>query len=430
MKIRTTEASKETYIREAEARPNRAFANSLIGVIIALLVLFVLVETNTIQSVSKVNMRVAYVPWLAFFAAVQIASHIERVVRNKWTKYFFVLGTLALTLLTSSMVHVFVIAILMVPLSLSTVYYSKPLLIVTVCSSVLISAVSPVIAYGLNAISPALQNFVVSSVGDYTLKTTILMIGLPSVGFALCFGIFATIAYFERHRSLEKTIDNVDVIDGLNKEIRECLENEDRLIFAMSDMVDIRDNSHSGHVRRTSEAIAILVEEMRKDKEASFDDEYLNMIIKAAPMHDLGKIAIEDSILNKPGKLTPLEYEVIKSHPARSFELINQVVSDKEAKFKRIAMNIARFHHERMDSTGYPDHLSGNEIPLEAKVMAIVDVYDALVSKRVYKEPMSFEEAFNTIEESMGTQFDPDLNKYFLAAREEIEKYYSKELEQ
>ena len=134
-------------------------------------------------------------------------------------------------------------------------------------------------------------------------------------------------------------------------------------------------------------------------------------------MHDLGKIAIDDSILRKPGRFTPEEFEVMKTHSAEGARIVSDILKDTDdEEFRKIAVNVAHYHHERVDGSGYPDGLKGDEIPLEARIMAIADVYDALVSKRVYKESYSFEKADRIIIEGMGTQFDPSLQPYYEAA--------------
>jgi putative two-component system response regulator len=191
-------------------------------------------------------------------------------------------------------------------------------------------------------------------------------------------------------------------------------------------MVESRDNSTGGHIKRTSEGVRFLIEEIKKDNELNLSDEFCKNIIKAAPMHDLGKIAVDDAVLRKPGKFTPEEFEIMKTHAKEGQRIVHQILEGTDDKdFQQIAENVAHYHHERMDGSGYPDKLKGEEIPLEARIMAIADVYDALVSKRVYKEKMSFEEANKIIMDGMGTQFDKNLEKYYVKARPNLEKYYS-----
>ncbi len=143
-------------------------------------------------------------------------------------------------------------------------------------------------------------------------------------------------------------------------------------------------------------------------------------------MHDLGKVAVDDKILRKPGRFTDEEYEIMKTHAAEGARIVHEILKDTDNEsFKIVAENVAHYHHERMDGSGYPEHLEGDKIPLEARIMAIADVYDALVSKRVYKESMSFEQADKIMMESMGKHFDKQLEKYYISARPKLEAYYT-----
>ena len=216
----------------------------------------------------------------------------------------------------------------------------------------------------------------------------------------------------------------------LEHEVEEKTEHiqeiQDKMVLGIADIVENRDANTGGHIKRTSEVVRILIDEMKKDNMEGLDDEFCKYVIKAAPMHDLGKIAVDDAVLRKPGRFTPEEFEEMKKHAAKGAEIVHKVLADiEEPRFQIIAENVAHYHHERWDGSGYPDGIKGETIPLEARIMAIADVYDALVSKRCYKDSMSFEQAFDIIEEGMGTQFDKRLNKYFVASRKKLEAYYT-----
>lgn len=229
--------------------------------------------------------------------------------------------------------------------------------------------------------------------------------------------------------------------DQLSAEVAEKTENivamHNRLILGMATMVESRDNSTGGHIRRTSDVIRILIDEIRKDSSdkknmlllfgrEGLTDKFCNDVIRAAPMHDLGKIAVDDAVLRKPGKFTPEEYEKMKSHAAEGARIVNAILEGTEdTSFHKVAVNVAHYHHERWDGSGYPEKLKGEEIPIEARIMAIADVYDALVSKRVYKDKFSFEDADKIMMESFGKHFDKRLEKYYVAAKPRLEKYYS-----
>lgn len=215
-------------------------------------------------------------------------------------------------------------------------------------------------------------------------------------------------------------------VEAETKHVREV---QDKMILGMANMIENRDNSTGGHIKRTSRCISILAEELkRRDRDNIYTDKFCNALIKAAPMHDIGKISVNDDILRKPAKFTPEEFEEMKKHAPKGADILNTIIENVEDEyFVQIAENMAHFHHERWNGTGYPNQLQGNEIPLEARIMAIADVYDALVSKRCYKDKMTFEEAAQIIREGMGTQFDPALAEIFENCREELEAYYRDE---
>ncbi len=228
----------------------------------------------------------------------------------------------------------------------------------------------------------------------------------------------------------------------LSKEVAEqtlyIQEIQRKVVSNLADMIGTRDGNTGGHVKRTSDVMEILVNEIIRrnnsgtgnPKFACITDKKGEDIIRAAPMHDLGKIFIDTSILCKPGKLTDEEYKIMKTHSEHSGKIVNLILSDvEEGDFVNTAYNIARYHHERWDGFGYPEGKDngriGEGIPIEARIMAVADVYDALVSKRCYKEPMSFDMAYQIMIDGMGKQFDPDMEEIFNACRADLEMYYS-----
>ena len=220
---------------------------------------------------------------------------------------------------------------------------------------------------------------------------------------------------------------NAQLEEEVAKKTAGIVEMHERLILGMATMVEGRDNSTGGHIKRTSDCMRILVDEIQRDGSMKLDDKFCKDLIKAAPMHDLGKIAVDDAILRKPGRYTPEEFEQMKTHAAEGARILGEILKGTEDQdFARIAVNVAHYHHERWDGSGYPKGLKGEEIPLEARIMAIADVYDALVSKRVYKERMSFEEANKIIMDGIGKHFDKRLEKFYVLARPRLEEYYRK----
>lgn len=200
------------------------------------------------------------------------------------------------------------------------------------------------------------------------------------------------------------------------------------VIESMANLIESRDSETGEHVKRTSACVklmadALLSEPHYKDKLTRTQIEH---IVYSAPMHDIGKIAVSDVILKKPGKLTPEEFEQIKAHTTEGRKIIMRDLAKIEnSECLQIMADIAEFHHEKWDGSGYPKGLKGEEIPICARIMAIADVFDALVSKRCYKEPMPFDKAFSIIEDSIGTHFSPIVGKVFLSMKDEIIKLYS-----
>lgn len=217
--------------------------------------------------------------------------------------------------------------------------------------------------------------------------------------------------------------------DMLQKSVREksqhITEIQQKIVLGLSEIIENRDSNTGGHVRRTSDIVKILVKTVKDIGKITLDSEFIDDVIRAAPMHDLGKIAVDNSILCKPARLTDEEYAVMKNHASKSAEIVHSILEGvEEEHFVKLSSNLAKHHHERWDGKGYPEGLSGEDIPLEARIMALADVYDALVSKRCYKEPMSFEDARKIILENMGTQFDPNLREIFEKSCNQLEDYY------
>jgi len=198
---------------------------------------------------------------------------------------------------------------------------------------------------------------------------------------------------------------------------------QDGIITVLSDVIEERDKETGGHNDRTSAYVKLLIKAMEERgvyaEEISGWD--LDMIASSARLHDAGKIHILDAILNKPGKLDSEEFEQMKTHTTAGARIISRIINHTdEEEFLNNAKLFAEYHHERWDGAGYPYGLKETEIPLQGRIMAIVDVYDALVSKRPYKEPLSEEEAVNIIAADAGKQFDPKIVQVFLEIKDKF----------
>lgn len=220
---------------------------------------------------------------------------------------------------------------------------------------------------------------------------------------------------------------NTELEAEVSRQTRHIQEVQDSIVTGMASVIESRDDSTGGHIRRTKKVIRIFAERLRLNMaELKIDEAFIIRVIKAAPMHDIGKIAIEDSILRSPARLSEQERGIMKLHTEKGAELLAEILAETDdAELKRVAINVAHYHHERWDGGGYPDGLKGEEIPLEARIMALADTYDAMVSKRCYQaEGRSAEQAFAVIAQELGKQFDPVLGAIFLQCRAQITAYY------
>ena len=197
------------------------------------------------------------------------------------------------------------------------------------------------------------------------------------------------------------------------------------IVTSFATLVESRDSSTGSHVKRTKSYVKILLDEIKTNNLYSsimtkdFEDKMMN----AAPMHDIGKISIPDTILQKPGKLTDEEYSVMKKHSVLGGEIIQEIFKDMDDKeFLNIAYDVTRYHHEKWNGNGYPEGLVGKEIPFSARIMAIADVFDAISAKRCYRDAMPLDKCFAIIKEGKGVDFDPVLTDLFLNAKEKVEK--------
>ena len=213
---------------------------------------------------------------------------------------------------------------------------------------------------------------------------------------------------------------------NLEKQTQQVRRLKNSIVFVLADMVEKRDKTTSGHVERTSSYIGLLIINMAAmgvyTKEIS--EMELELPVTSARLHDVGKVTVPDYILNKPDKLTDEEFEIMKTHTIEGEKIIAQIVNKTETNetFLNNARLFAGYHHERWDGKGYPYGLKGTDIPLQGRIMAIADVYDALISKRPYKEAYTHDKAVEIIMEGAGTQFDPLITNVFYSVREGFRK--------
>ncbi len=227
------------------------------------------------------------------------------------------------------------------------------------------------------------------------------------------------------HAIVKTSEDSVRYVTDIKQKNETISQMQRSLILVLADMVENRDKNTGDHIKKTAVYTEIVMKEMRKKGYYSdvLTDDFIENVVSAAPLHDIGKIKIPDAILNKPGKLTDEEFEKMKYHSLAGGEIIERVAEEfTDSTYLSVAKSIAVYHHEKWNGRGYPYGVSGENIPLSARIMAVADVFDALVSRRCYKPPFTFEKAMDIIREGAGEHFDPKVADAFLSAADEIRK--------
>ena len=218
---------------------------------------------------------------------------------------------------------------------------------------------------------------------------------------------------------------NLKLEERIRARTRELEQTQDITIRALASLAETRDNETGNHIKRTQYYVRALAEHLRHhpDFSAELDDTAIDLLFKSAPLHDIGKVGIPDAILLKPGRLDTEEMEVMKRHAELGQQALTAALEEQAGSpsdFLRYAVEISHYHHEKWDGSGYPHGLSGRDIPLSARLMAVADVYDALISRRVYKPPFPHEKAVAMIREGSGTHFDPTIIDAFLTLQEQF----------
>ena len=232
----------------------------------------------------------------------------------------------------------------------------------------------------------------------------------------------------DRSEFLQKLNENSKELVNINRNFEktnaELKEIQFKIMKFVADCLGSHDVYTGCHVNHTVAYVKLIAEKLRENGHYvdELTDETISLYSSAAFLHDIGKIHIPEGILNKNGKFTDREFELMKGHPAMGKKLLESLPLIEGGKFNDIAIKMAYYHHEKWDGTGYPERISGEQIPLCARIMAGADVLDALISKRLYKEPMSIDQAVDVFEKSKGTHFEPCISEAVIAIKDEVKK--------
>ena len=231
------------------------------------------------------------------------------------------------------------------------------------------------------------------------------------------------------YKALTKTCkDSLEFIQRLELAAERIAKLQDEIIINFAEMVEARDNSTGNHIKKTAAYVEAIAKELQREGKFPhiLNDDYIAKLKSSAPLHDIGKIAVSDLILNKPGKLTDEEFAIMKSHTTEGMKILTKIEASANEKhtmddnYLKEAIEMAHFHHEKWNGTGYPTGIRGEAIPLSARIMAVADVFDALVAERVYKKPFPYEKAMAIITEGSGQHFDPTIVEAFCHISEEL----------
>ena len=255
---------------------------------------------------------------------------------------------------------------------------------------------------------------------DYEWKSNGIYNGQRFEGLALC---ISDVSYLKSdNRALASKID--EQTQKIREQSRKLADAQQQIIFSMAELIDSRGQGGE-HFKRTAAIVTLLARtlQVRGYFSSTLTDSFIDRLSKATPLYDIGKIVVPDSILNKPGRFTKEEFEVMKTHATEGGRIVRSTLHRLEdKKFTDMAYDIATYHHEKYNGSGYPSGISGDTIPLSARIIAIADVFDELISERSYKTALPLSKAFKMIEAGKGTHFDPVITEVFVSLRSRIEE--------
>lgn len=285
-----------------------------------------------------------------------------------------------------------------------------------------------VVAFSRNVMDDWYVVMVVNSSKLFERVRSDFIVVIIMLSLVLVFILYYSFQIFRGKKNLEKQV--LLQTQQIRSQSTKMIEMQISIIDEMATLIEARDASTGNHVRNTKAYCKMMAEFLYEKKiyPDEVDKQFITQISYAAPLHDVGKITIPDSIFKKPGKLDDWEFEIMKNHTRFGGAIVQHLFKKGfDAQTVRMASDVAMYHHERWDGKGYPIGLSGDEIPLSARILAIADCFDALVSERCYKKALPLAEAYKMIQEEAGTHFEPLLVKVFATLRPKVEDYLAKE---
>lgn len=395
----------QDFFKKHIAKTNKLMSKIVIGLFFGVLAVFILSELKIYNY--PVNYAFFVLIWTCV-SSIFLFLLTKTKIDPKYFKYF-TFFTLQIAVFMFSLDVNLQLSIMTMIVPIITVFYFNPLFTLLAC---VVSSLSSLVSTSLCA-EQAIEYF--------WHNITPLQYLLTTGGGHLLEQIILTFILVKITTSAQALFLN------LQERTLQVASMQNQIVYSFADMIESRDGTTGQHVKRSSQTVGLIVNYLSEHntygKKISKDE--LLLVSMVAPLHDIGKIVVPDAILSKPGKLTESEFEIIKTHALEGEKLIERTMKKiEDANYVKTAKEMALYHHEKWDGSGYPYHLSHEDIPIAARIMAIADVFDALCSKRSYKEPYSLDQAFTILQESKGKHFEPCLVDVMFALRPSLEKIY------
>ena len=416
---------------EMNAKPNKAAAKACLITIFVLFLNWAITEIGIFR-IDVHQMRVGSVIACIFLLIPQFIKMNDAWIRNPHSKYIILFCVMCAILCINVFMSFHVVLALILPMLLTMQYNSEKLGWFTFIGSLIVNLLAPIVSFLWGCwdtlfLQVMLQLCSIDAFG----KTVEFFTKLESVG--------QIVLYLVLPRSLIICVTGVVMFSVIRRnklalDDRIALENnnarvihiQNSVLGGMAGLLENRNGETGLHVINTRKYVELIVNYLMENNMYPdiISKEYAENLISTSILHDVGKIAISDTILNKPGKLTPEEYDIMKTHTTVGDGMIDDVFGDSlDENMLDVLHDVVFCHHETWDGKGYPRGLRKTEIPLAGRIMAVADVFDALVSDRVYKKGYSIEESYNILIADSGSHFDPDLIDVFVAIRPQVEEY-------
>ena len=393
-------------LNENEKQANRIVAK----VMASTFVIFTLVYLLNLLGVFVIKsaiMNTAYFCSCVLLLLPAVFTYLLKI-ESRYVKYVNVINAALFVTLLSITLTYHVVVIYVYPIAIASLYFSKKLNIVATALTVTGVSVGQILAFYMDTVQD--ENFTV-------LAETILWGIIPRAMVLTAVAVIFTMLCSR----------TVTLLRNLTQTSEELSHYHEEMVMGFATLVENKDGSTGGHIKRTTAYVKLIAEELKKrgHYEDVLTQEYVKNLCMAAPMHDIGKISVPDVILQKPGRLSAEEFEQIKNHTVSGGKIIQETFGHLgNEQYAKMAYEVARFHHEKWNGKGYPDGLKRKEIPLCARIMAIADVFDAVSEKRCYRDALPMEKCFEIIQEGSGQDFDPMMVEVFLDIRERVENVH------